>query len=142
MDANAACRRSVSLRGGKKQVKFIKNRFCALALGLTLLAATAAAADIDGKWAGTLTTPMGDVPVGFTFKADGAMLAGTTTGPDGMDVKITDGKIDGSNLSFTVTFDFGGMPLMLNYKGVMSEGQIKFTIDFGGMPMEFSVKKA
>jgi hypothetical protein len=123
-------------------MKLLKNRFCALALGMALLAASAVAADVDGKWSGTMTTPMGDVPVAFTFKADGAMLNGSTTGPDGMEVKITDGKVDGANVSFTVTFDFGGMPFMLNYKGVLASGQIKFSIDVLGMPMELTVKKS
>ncbi len=39
--------------------------------------------DVDGKWAGSLSTPGGDNPVTFTFKADGAKLTGTTSGPDG-----------------------------------------------------------
>ena len=108
---------------------------------LALLASSAFAADVDGKWSGSMTTPGGDVNVGFTFKADGATLTGTTTGPDGMDVKITDGKLDGNNVSFTVNLDFGGMPLVLNYKGVLSGAQIKFTIDVFGMPLELTVKK-
>ena len=78
----------------------------------------------------------------LTFKADGATLTGTTSGPDGAEVKIADGKIDGNNLSFTVTFDFQGMPLMISYKGVMSGTEIKFTLDVFGMPMDLSVKKS
>ncbi|HTA41658.1 MAG TPA: hypothetical protein VK789_04370 [Bryobacteraceae bacterium] len=113
-----------------------------IAVAFVLLAGSCFAADVDGKWTGTLNTPNGDVPVGFMFKADGSMLSGTTTGPDGMDVKITEGKVDGNNISFNVAFDFGGMPLMLSYKGVLDKDQIKFTIDFGGMPFEFTVKKA
>jgi hypothetical protein len=113
-----------------------------IAIAFVLLAGSCFAADVDGKWSGTLNTPNGDVPVAFTLKADGGMLSGSTTGPDGMEVKITEGKMDGKNLSFNVSFDFGGMPLMLTYKGVLDNGQIKFTIDFGGMPFEFTVKKA
>ena len=106
-----------------------------------LLAGSAFAADVDGKWAGTMSTPMGDVPVAFTFKADGATLNGTTAGPDGGDVKIAEGKVDGNNVSFTVTFDFGGMPIVLSYKGVVVKDEIKFAIDVMGMPMEVTVKK-
>lgn len=113
-----------------------------LAIAFVLLAGSCFAADVDGKWAGTVSTPNGDVPVSFTFKADGSMLAGSTMGPDGMEVKISDGKVDGNNISFSLTFDFGGMPVMLAYKGVLDKDQIKFTVDFGGMPMAFTVKKA
>lgn len=109
---------------------------------LLLLAASAFAADVDGKWAGMVSTPMGDIPVAFTFKADGAALTGTTTGIDGSDVAIKEGKVDGANISFTVTFDFGGMPFTLVYKGVVSKDSIKFNVDAAGMPLELTVKKA
>ncbi len=117
-------------------------KFCTAFAALLLLTASAFAADVDGKWAGTMSTPMGDIPVGFTLKAYGAKLTGTTMGPDGADVKIMDGKVDGANISFTVTFDFGGMPFMLAYKGVVSGDSIKFNIDVAGMPFDLVVKKA
>src|ERR1700733_10832490 len=103
-----------------------------IAIALVFFAGSCFAADVDGKWAGTMSTPMGDIPVAFTFKADGKTLTGTTAGPDGGDVKIADGKMDGNTITFTVTFDFGGMPIMLNYKGVVANGEIKFTIDVMG----------
>ena len=60
-------------------------RLLAIAL---LLAGSVFAADVDGKWSGTMSTPNGDVPVAFTFKADGATLNGTTAGPDGAEVRL------------------------------------------------------
>ena len=88
----------------------------AIVVGLMLLAAPAFAADVDGKWTGTVSTPMGDLPVGYEFKADGATLTGTTLGTDGGYVPIKDGKVDGNNISFSVTLDFGGMAIDLSYK--------------------------
>ena len=117
-------------------------RFRSIAIALVLFAVSAFAADVDGNWTGTMSTPMGDIPVGFTLKADGANLSGSTKGPDGGDVAIKDGKVDGSNISFTVTFDFGGMPFTMNYKGVVAKEEIKFTIDVLGMPIDLVVKKA
>lgn len=117
-------------------------KFYAGLAALLLVAASAFAADVDGKWTGSMSTPMGDIPVAFTFKADGPMLTGSTTGPDGMEIAIKDGKVDGANISFNVTFDFGGMPFTLAYKGVVSEGSIKFSGDAGGMPFELTVKKS
>jgi hypothetical protein len=113
-----------------------------IAAGFLLVCVSMFAHDVDGKWTGTLTTPNGDNPVNFTFKADGATLTGTTTGPDGSEIKIADGKITGNDISFTVTFDFGGMPLALSYKGVMSGTQIKFVIDVFGMTLDLSIKKS
>jgi hypothetical protein len=113
-----------------------------MVLGLLLTSALGFAADVDGKWTGTMSTPNGDVPVSFTFKADGATLNGSTAGPDGMEIKIANGKVDGDKISFSITFDFGGMPFMLNYAGAVEKDQIKFTIDIAGMPMELLVKRA
>ena len=64
----------------------------AIVVGLMLLAAPAFAADVDGKWSGTVSTPMGDIPVAYEFKADGTTLSGTTLGIDGGSVPIKDGK--------------------------------------------------
>ena len=107
-----------------------------------LAAAPARAADIDGKWTGSLDTPMGAIQVGFNFKADGATLTGTTTGPDNAELPIKNGKIDGDKISFVVTIDFGGMAFDLNYTGQVSPDTVKLTIDIMGMPMNFEVKKA
>jgi hypothetical protein len=109
---------------------------------LFLLTAAAYAADVDGKWAGSVAGPQGEFPVAFTFKSEGAKLTGSTVGFDGTEVEIKDGKIEGNNISFTVTFDFGGMPFMLSYKGVVASDQIKMTGEAAGMPFEFLLKKA
>jgi hypothetical protein len=114
-----------------------------LVFGLVLLAsAPALAADVDGRWAGTIETPNGEVPIGFTFKADDKALTGTTTGPDGAEIAIKDGTVDGSNIAFKVEIDFGGMPFEISYAGVVSPAEIKLTLDFAGMPVEIVVKKA
>ena len=109
---------------------------------LMLVAAPARAANVDGKWTGSLDTPMGAVQVGFNFKADGTMLTGTTTGPDGSEIAIKNGKIDGDKISFLVSIDFGGMALDLNYSGVVKSDTVELTLDVMGMPFNFVVKKA
>src|SRR5262245_46903163 len=105
-------------------------------LVMLVISVSAYAADVDGNWAGTLQTAMGDLPVAFKFKADGTKLTGSTMGFDGSDVPIADGKIDGKTITFNVTFDFGGMPFMLSYKGEVSPDQIKMSGEAVGMPFE------
>jgi hypothetical protein len=102
---------------------------------------SAYAADIDGTWSGVVDGGGGQFPVSFTFKADGAMLTGTTLGLDGAPVPIKDGKIDGNTITFNVTLDFGGMPIDLSYKGVVAANQIKMSAEVLGMPIEFVVNK-
>jgi hypothetical protein len=111
-------------------------------LGILLVSVSAFAAPVDGKWTGMIDTPMGPVAVAFTFKADGVMLAGSTTGPDGAETPIKGGKVEGDKISFSVDLDFGGMAFTLGYMGVVSADSIKMTADFMGMPFEFVVKKA
>ena len=117
-------------------------RFCALVITVLLLAAPVFAADIDGKWNGTFSGgPGGDIQLAYTLKADGTKLTGTTIGPDGTELPLKNGKIEGDKVSFTVDLDFGGMPFTLEYKGVITGDQIKMTLDMLGMPFEFVIKK-
>ena len=121
-----------------RKVLFSLFMMCAVMLA----AVPARAADIDGKWTGSLDTPMGAIMVGFNFKADGATLTGTTTGPDGGEIAIKNGKIDSDKISFVVSIDFGGMALDLNYTGVVKPETVQMTLDVMGMPFNFEVKKA
>jgi hypothetical protein len=114
----------------------------ALVIALLLWAAPAMAGDVDGKWAGTVSTPGGDLQVAYDFKSDGPTLTGTTTSPDGSTVTIKDGKIDGNKITFNVSLDLGGMVIDISYTGVVSPEEIKLTAEFAGMPFEYSVKKA
>jgi hypothetical protein len=109
---------------------------------LLLLAVSALAADVDGKWTGSVSTDNGDFPVSFTFKADGPMLTGSMAGPDGADIAIKDGMIDGANISFWLSLDFGGNALKLTYKGIVASDHIDVSGDAGGMPFKFVVKKS
>ncbi len=109
-------------------------------MGFLLLAVSALAADVDGKWTGTISTPNGDFPQTFTFKADGAALSGSLEFMPGMAIPIADGKVDGNNISFSVTLDFG-MPFKLTYTGVVSGNELKVKGDAAGMPFEFTLKK-
>jgi hypothetical protein len=115
---------------------------CALVLAFLVAAAPAFAADVDGKWSGTISVDgAGEFPVAFEFKADGTTLTGSTLSPDGMSVNIKDGKIDGDKITFLVSLDFGGMPLDITYSGVVSPTELKMKADVVGMTMDFVVKK-
>jgi hypothetical protein len=115
-------------------------RFCAIALAVLVFAAPLFAADVDGKWTGSIPTPNGDFQQSFTFKAEGTKLTGSLS-IMGMETPISDGKIDGNNISFSITLDFGGMAFTLSYTGIVSPDEIKLSGDAGGMPFQLVVKK-
>lgn len=115
---------------------------------LVTITAVALAADaISGKWvwetqgfgfgggggAPTKTT--------LTLKADGAILTGTITVPDFgggppdpgsapqmTEVKISNGKVDGNNISFDVTRDMMGTSRTTKYEGTVTGGDLKIKI--------------
>ena len=109
---------------------------------LLLLAVPVVAAPVDGNWSGSINTPQGAVEVAFTFKAEGAVLVGSTTGPDGTVSEILNGTIDGENIAFDVDLDFGGQTMTLAYTGVIAGDQITLTIDFMGMALEVLLTKS
>jgi hypothetical protein len=98
---------------------------------VALLAVTAFAADVDGKWKATFETPNGQtIQSMFDFKAEGSNLNGTVTGRTG-EAKIQDGKVDGDTITFTVTRSFNGQDLKIGYKGKLAGDEIKMTVSFG-----------
>ena len=59
-------------------------------------------------------------------------------------VPISEGKVDGDNISFSVVREFNGSEFRINYKGKVAESEIKFTGEIPGMDrtFEFSAKKS
>ncbi|MES1261967.1 MAG: hypothetical protein ABUS49_09535 [Acidobacteriota bacterium] len=108
---------------------------------MALFAMTAAAADISGKWKGTAEGPNGAIERTFTFKVDGTKLTGETESEMMGKSTITDGKIEGNNISFVIAANFQGNEMKLNYKGAVSGDTIKLAVDFGGQGVEYTLKR-
>lgn len=112
------------------------------ALFLALGSLTAMAADFNGKWTAQVQGRNGMQTLTFDFHVDGATLTGKITTPRG-DTDITDGKVDGDNISFTQKLSFNGNDFTINYTG-KADGpdSIKFTRQFGDRPpAEFEAKR-
>jgi hypothetical protein len=113
----------------------MKRRTFALAAVLTALtAATLLAADVTGNWSGQMAGPNGDsFDISYTFKQDGAKLTGTVMGPQGDAIEITDGKVDGDKISFTINVHD---QFTLKHEGTISGDAIKLTMksDQGDFP--------
>jgi hypothetical protein len=112
------------------------------ALVLLLASTVSLAASVDGNWTGSINTPTGPAQLSFLFKADGSMLTGSSTGPDGKSTMLKNGKVDGDKISFEISVDFQGTLIPFRYTGVVSDNGIKLHTDFMGQPVDFFVKKA
>lgn len=92
---------------------------------------------LTGKWKGTIKTPDGqELPVTYTFKADGDKLTGTAESPAGS-VTVDNGKITGDTFTFKVTVDGNDYP----HKGKMYADSCGMDIDFGGQSTHFTIKR-
>ena len=96
------------------------------------------AADVSGKWTFEQPGRGGNPgrPVTITLKADGSTLTGTMPaggrGGAGDPISISDGKIDGNNISFIVKRDMNGTTMVTKYEGVLSGDELKLKITRNG----------
>lgn len=93
---------------------------------------TAAGADISGKWIAEQESPQGTQQTTFDFKVNGTSLTGTVAGGRGGDSEISEGKVDGNDITFAVVRTMGENEMKTLYKGVLSGDEIKFTVERQG----------
>src|ERR1700744_5534447 len=109
----------------------------AIACSLLLFVA-AIAADLNGKWTGTLPTPDGNsLDVSYTFKVDGNKLTGSASSPAG-DVTIENGKVDGDKFSFSVNVGGQDYP----HTGKLYADSCGVDVDFGGPKSHMKLTRA
>jgi hypothetical protein len=93
-----------------------------------LAALSVFAADPTGSWAASMPGRDGNtMTVTFNLKADGDKLTGTVSGRGG-DTEISEGKVEGDKVSFSVVREFQGNKMVQNYKGVIEGDTIHFTV--------------
>jgi len=107
------------------------------ALLTLLLAFSAFAADVTGKWTASIDGPEGKMDIVFNFLMAEGKLTGTVMGPMG-EMQITEGKVDGDAIVFTVT----GGDFKVIHKGTISGGEMKLKADMGERSFEMTAKKA
>lgn len=103
-----------------------------------LFAFSALAADISGNWKATAEGPNGALERTFTFKQEGTKVTGETTSEFTGKSTITDGKVEGDSVTFTVAAKFGDQDIKLSYKGKIAGSEIKFTSEMAGGPSDGS----
>ncbi|MBI4874656.1 MAG: hypothetical protein HY822_08485 [Acidobacteria bacterium] len=110
---------------------------------IAVFAMVASAADVSGAWKATSEGPNGTIERTFVFKVEGSKLTGETVSSMMGKSEIMDGKVDGDNLSFTITVKFQDNEIKVNYKGKVSGNEMKLTAEFAGgdRKMEWVAKR-
>ena len=81
----------------------------------------------------------------FNFKAAGDKLSGTNSGFGGQgDIEISDGKVDGDNISWKTKVEFNGNSMTMTYSAKVSgdEMKVKQTREGSDQVREYSAKRA
>ena len=93
--------------------------------------------DPSGTWTWTVPGRNGgaDRKNTLKLKVDGDKLTGTVSAPgrqggEARETEITDGKVKGDEVSFTVTREFGGNKITQKYNGKVSGDTLKGKMEF------------
>lgn len=113
---------------------------------VVLLAVTAVAADVSGKWVAQVPGRGGNMQeTTFNFKVSGATLTGSVTNPRG-EMEISEGKASADEVSFVVIRKVQDMEMKTVYKGKIAGNEIQFTSEMqggrGAGPQSFTAKRA
>ena len=128
----------IRVSGLKEQIMMFHVR---VILGTLVLALAAFGADVSGKWVAKMQLPNGDTrDQTFNLKADGEKLTGTVSSPRG-DAEISEGKVNGDEVSFVVVRKFNGEERKIPYKGKVSGDEMKLEMSMGERKMEMTAKK-
>ncbi len=90
-----------------------------------------AAADVAGAWSLVATSPDGQTfePT-LELAANGDELSGKYTWIDGTSMDISDTKLNGDELTFRVSLDFGGQAMVVDFKGKVAGDAMTGTADY------------
>jgi opacity protein-like surface antigen len=110
----------------------------AVAVLLLGLVASALAADVTGKWKASVQGPDGqNMEITFDLKADGGVVTGTSTTSMGS-MDISDGKLDGDKISFTVAND----QFKVVHQGTVSGDEMKLKVEMGDNTFDITAQRA
>lgn len=104
---------------------------------ILLSAAVSLAADLNGRWEGSISGPNGDFQLVFNFHVDGSKLTGSVETPNG-DNPISDGKVEGDHLSFKTHFNDSE----IDHEGTVNGNAIDLKIEGPWGESDVTLKRA
>jgi hypothetical protein len=114
----------------------MKFRLLISGLLLAVVSLPAAAQGVAGKWNANMEGPQGAISMSFSFMVEDGELKGTMSNDFMGEVPISDGKVDGNELSFKVAIEGapGGGEMALTYTGKLENDEIMLTMGMEGGP--------
>ena len=111
-----------------------------------LLCGTALAADVTGKWSGTvmMKNPEGQTeahPVWMSLKQTGDSLTGTAGPTADRQSEIKDGKVDGDKLEFKVNVEDASVNIQLRAEGERLKGEAIISTPEGKLTAGLDLKR-
>ncbi len=111
-------------------------RRLSLALATALIAGSAGAQEINGRWNASVDTDFGPFAIVFEFLVN---AAGELTGSMSADmigqIPIIEGMVDGDSLAFKLMIDAGPQGAMtINYKGTVEGDELELTSTMDDAP--------
>lgn len=103
---------------------------------LAFIALSAQAQNVGGKWMGSVDAQGVPFELVFEFTVAGAELTGALMNEFIGEIPISDGMVDGDEISFKLNIDMGPAGAMtINYTGVVNGNELELTSTFeGGAP--------
>ncbi len=89
-------------------------------------------ARVAGTWDLTVTSAQGDNQATMTVTQSGATLDGTMATELGT-VQVTDGRVTGQRVTFTITVPISGQTTAIVFRGTVDGGRMTGTADLGAM---------
>lgn len=105
-----------------------KNRILFTVMLMIAMAVAAVAADVTGTWTATFDTQVGAQKYTYTFRVAGNKLTGKAKSELAMtETDITEGTVNGDDITFVENLNFQDMPLRIVYKGKVTGDDLKLT---------------
>ncbi len=111
-------------------------------VALAVIGTLALAADVRGKWQGSVIGREAARVLYFVFETEGQRLTGKMIDAHGENT-IRDGRIVGDHLSFALVYELSGDTIKRFYRGTLNGDEIQFTCqaENGENRREFTVRR-
>ncbi|HWZ36189.1 MAG TPA: hypothetical protein VNW51_08530 [Mucilaginibacter sp.] len=110
----------------------------ALLVFCSFIACFAAINGLNGKWTGSIKITQEDqLSLVYNFKVDGDKLSGTVLSPDGNNLPIADGVLQGNEFAFTVKAG----KYIINHTGKYYGDSVVVAADLDGKTFKATLKR-